>query len=104
MVDIVYLALLKISYCGRQFFSILPFLLRGLLGLLTFLFNFPLNHSIGIIGGADGPTATFVSAPEGYFECQMIVASILLIVSLLGHRALIHIQRKNTPLLKKAEG
>ena len=75
-------------------FSILLFLFRGLLGLLTFLFNFHLNHSIGIIGGADGPTAIFVSTPEGYFEYQMIIAAILFVMSLLGYWALTHMKRK----------
>ena len=74
--------------------SILLFLFRGLLGLLTFLFNFHLNHSVGIIGGADGPTAIFVSTPEGYFEQQMIIAAILFIMGLLGYWALTHMKRK----------
>ncbi len=74
--------------------SILLFLFRGFLGLLTFLFNFHLNHSVGIIGGADGPTAIFISAPEGYFEYQMVIAAILFIMSLLGYWALTHIKRK----------
>lgn len=75
-------------------FSFLLFLFRGLLGLLAFLFNSHLNHSIGIIGGADGPTAIFISAPEGYFVQQMVVAAILFIMGLLGYWALSHIKRK----------
>ena len=75
-------------------FSVLLFLFRGFLGLLTFLFNFHLNHSIGIIGGADGPTSIFISAPEGYFEYQMIIAAILFIMSLLGYWSLTHIKHK----------
>jgi len=75
-------------------FSLLLLLFRGLLGLLTFLFNLHLNHSIGIIGGADGPTAIFISAPEGYFVQQMVVAAILFIMGLLGYWALTHIKRK----------
>lgn len=74
--------------------SILSFLFQGSLGLVTALFNFQANHSIGIIGGADGPTAIFVTAPDGYFTQQMVIAGILFIMSVLGYWALSHIKRK----------
>lgn len=74
--------------------SILSFLFQGSLGLVTALFNFHANHSIGIIGGADGPTAIFISAPDGYFTQQMVMAGILFIMSVLGYWALSHIKRK----------
>lgn len=74
--------------------SILSFLFQGSLGLVTALFNFQANHSIGIIGGADGPTAIFVTAPDGYFTQQMAMAGILFIMSILGYWALSHIKRK----------
>ena len=74
--------------------SFLLLLFRGFLGLWSTLFNFHLNHSIGIIGGADGPTSIFISAPEGYFEQQMVIAGILFIMGLLGYWALSHIKRK----------
>ena len=76
------------------FISILLLLFQGSLGLITALFNFHVNHSSGIIGGADGPTAVFVSAPDGYFTQQMIIAGILLVMSILGYWALSHIKRK----------
>ena len=74
--------------------SILSFLFQGSLGLVTALFNFHASHSIGIIGGADGPTAIFVTAPDGYFTQQMAMAGILFIMSVLGYWALSHIKRK----------
>ena len=74
--------------------SLLCFLFHGSFGLVTALFNFQANHSIGIIGGADGPTAIFVTAPDGYFTQQMAMAGILFIMSLLGYWALSHIKRK----------
>lgn len=74
--------------------SILSFLFQGSLGLVTALFNFQANHSIGIIGGADGPTAIFITAPDGYFTQQMVIAGILFIMSILGYWALSHIKRK----------
>lgn len=74
--------------------SILSFLFRGFLGLITAILNFQASHSIGIIGGADGPTAVFVTAPEGYFTQQMILAGLLFVMSVLGFWALSHIKRK----------
>ena len=75
--------------------SILLMLFHGSLGLITALFNFQVNHSsIGIIGGADGPTSVFVTAPEGYFSQQTVMAGILLAMSVLGYWALSHMKRK----------
>ena len=74
--------------------SILLILFRGALGLWAAMVNFQANHSIGIIGGADGPTAIFISAPEGYFIQQIIIAGIMLVMSILGYWALSHIRRK----------
>lgn len=74
--------------------SILSFCFQGSLGLLTSLLNFQANHSIGIIGGADGPTSIFITAPEGYFTQQMVIAAIIFIMGVLGFWALSHIKRK----------
>ena len=74
--------------------SLLSFLFKGTLGLLSAMFNFHASHSIGLIGGADGPTAIFVTAPDGYFTKQMVIAGILLAMSILGYWALSHIKRK----------
>ena len=74
--------------------SFLSFCFQGTLGLLSSLFNFHTSHSIGIIGGADGPTAIFVTAPDGYYTQQTVIAAIILIMSILGFWALSHIKRK----------
>ena len=83
-----------LSKIGEALISALPITAIVYLMSLTPIFNFHLNHSIGIIGGADGPTAIFVSTPEGYFEQQIIIAAILFIMGLLGYWALTHIKRK----------
>ena len=67
---------------------------RGVRGLLMAIFSFPANHSIGIIGGADGPTAIFVTTSVGYFVQQIIIAGIILLMSILGYWVLSHIRRK----------
>ena len=74
--------------------SFLSVCLKGTLGLLTHLFNFQTSHSIGIVGAADGPTAIFVTAPDGYYTQQTIIAAILLIMSTLGFWALSRIKHK----------
>lgn len=74
--------------------SFLSFCFRGVLGLLAALFNFHASHSIGIIGGADGPTAIFVTAPDGYYIKQIVITVILFIMSILGFWSLSHIKRK----------
>lgn len=74
--------------------SALSFLFQGSLGLLTAIFNFRNRYSVGIIGGADGPTSIFISAPANYFTQQMIVALIVFILSAAGFWLLSHIRRK----------
>ena len=74
--------------------SFLSFCFQGTLGLLSSLFNFHTSHSIGLIGGADGPTAIFVTAPDGYYTQQTVISAILLIMSVLGFWTLSHIKRK----------
>lgn len=74
--------------------AFLSFCFQGTLGLLASLFNFHASHSIGLIGGADGPTAIFVTAPDGYYTQQAVIAAIVLIMSILGFWALSHIKRK----------
>lgn len=74
--------------------GILSLCFQGYLGLLTSLLNFHANHSVGIIGGADGPTSIFITAPDGYFTQQMVMAAIVFLMGLLGFWALSHIKRK----------
>ena len=74
--------------------TFVSFCFKGVLGLLAALFNFHASHSIGIIGGGDGPTAIFVTAPDGYYVKQIVIAAILFIMSILGFWSLSHIKRK----------
>ena len=50
--------------------------------------------SIGIIGGADGPTAIFVTASPDYYAWQLSLCAIILTAAFLGFYFLSHIKRK----------
>ncbi len=79
---------------SRRMVLILIFIAVGVLalrvlvfGLIEFLFMLDamtrMDSSIGIIGGADGPTAIMVSR-EGFIPVKIIVAVIVLIVAVVG--------------------
>jgi len=76
-------------------FSGLCLAYRGLPGLLLMLFNKANNASIGIIGGADGPTAIFVttSTTDMAFPSAGIYV-LLLSMGLIGFAALGRLKKK----------
>lgn len=62
---------------------------KGLVGLLLVLFNKAYNASIGIIGGADGPTAIFVTTnPAGRVFPSVGLYILLLVMGMIGFLAL----------------
>lgn len=68
-------------------------LFEGVTGLLVWLLNFSVNESasIGIIGGADGPTAIFVTAaPRGY---DWLLWLLVLVMCAIGWWKLNHIKK-----------
>lgn len=69
-------------------------LFGGSIGIHTFLINKSISSSLGIIGGADGPTSIFIATPEGYDVQQFIIYGILLVMGVVGFIALGHIKRK----------
>lgn len=58
----------------------------GLTQLLARLLTFSLNASVGIIGGADGPTAIFVTTATGpgSFWYQLGLPGLILVMALVG--------------------
>ena len=67
---------------------------NGVIGLLVYLLNDAINHSssVGIIGGADGPTAIFVTSKvsaEG-----VVVWTLLGVMGILGWWYLSHLRKK----------
>ena len=71
-------------------------LFKGLAGLLVWLLNISVNesNSLGIIGGADGPTAIFVTAaPRGY---AWLLWALVLVMCGIGWWRLSHCRQKET--------
>lgn len=64
--------------------DILPAIV-GYLVFRTFAFTPPQAASIGVIGGADGPTAIFVTAPVW---TGALIAAVLMIVGIVGYHFL----------------
>lgn len=67
--------------------------LGGVRELLVFLFNGALNQNIGIIGGADGPTAIFIATAGIAWE-QLLLMLLLLVMGILGFCKLSRCPRK----------
>lgn len=54
----------------------------GFTSLMLWLFNRQINQGVGIIGGADGPTAIFVtSAPPSFSYYMEIIGLVILVVA-----------------------
>ena len=75
-------------------FSGLCLAYEGLAGLLLVLFNKAYNASVGVIGGADGPTAVFVTTnTSGRFFPSMGLYILLLVMGIVGFLALRKIKK-----------
>ena len=71
-------------------------LFEGITGLLVWLLNISVNesNSLGIIGGADGPTAIFVTAaPRGY---DWLLWALVLVMCSIGWWRLSHCRSVDT--------
>ena len=66
----------------------------GTIGLLIHLLNASVSSSIGIIGGADGPTAIFVTTSPDYIWYQAGITAIVLTMAILGFYRLSRCPRK----------
>ena len=76
-------------------FSGLCLVYRGYANLLLVLFNKANNASIGIIGGADGPTAVFVTTQTLYSGLPAeVIYVMLLVMGLIGFIALGKLNKK----------
>lgn len=59
-------------------------LLGGCSSLLTFLLNKSINSSVGIIGGADGPTAIFIATSPDAILYEIGLLLLIFIAGILG--------------------
>lgn len=66
----------------------------GVIGLLVYLLNASVADSVGIIGGADGPTAIFVTTSADYIWYQTGMTVLILIMAILGFCKLSRCPRK----------
>ena len=76
---------------------ILSLTFGGTLGVLLHVFNAALTDSVGIIGGADGPTAIFITTSPDYQEYiwyQAGITVLVLLMSVLGFWRLRRCPRK----------
>lgn len=73
---------------------IMSLLFGGTIGLLLHLLNASISGSIGIIGGADGPTSIFVATSTDYIWYQTGITAITLTMAALGFYRLSRCPRK----------
>ena len=78
---------------GLVVLCVLVLLHGGIYGLLTAILTSS-QASMGIIGGADGPTAVFITTSSDYLLYQYGVTLLLLIMGMLGFFALSRIRKK----------
>lgn len=64
--------------------SALSLAFGGTIGLLVHLLNAYASQTVGIIGGADGPTAIFVTTSPDYVWYKLGITVIFLIMGILG--------------------
>lgn len=64
--------------------AVLSILYGGLIGISTHFLNIAVNESVGIIGGADGPTAVFVTTSPDFSLYQIGISVLVLLMSVLG--------------------
>ena len=72
----------------------LTFLCKGIMNLLVAAITFAENQSVGIIGGADGPTAIFVTRSPDAANYSMLMSGLILVMSIVGFYYLGHIKKK----------
>ena len=72
----------------------LSLIFGGFFNVLTYGMNLSVNSSIGIIGGADGPTAIFVTSSPDAFLYQAGITLLLLVMGILGVYRLSRCPRK----------
>ena len=72
----------------------LTFLCKGVMNLLVAAITFAENQSVGIIGGADGPTAIFVTRSPDSAIYSMLMSGLILVMSVIGFYCLGHIKKK----------
>lgn len=74
--------------------SVLSLAFGGAIGLLVHILNAYASNTVGTIGGADGPTAIFVTTSPDYVWYKLGITVIVLIMAILGFYRLSRCPRK----------
>lgn len=74
--------------------SALAFLYKGVINLLVAAITYAERQSVGIIGGADGPTAIFVTQAPEAAAYSMLMSGLILVMSIVGFYYLGHMRTK----------
>ena len=72
----------------------LTLLYKGFMNLLVAAITYAENQSVGIIGGADGPTAIFVTQSPDSAVYSVLMSGLILVMSIVGFYCLGHIRKK----------
>lgn len=72
----------------------LTLIYKGVVNLLVAAITFTERQSVGIIGGADGPTAIFVTQAPESAAYSVLMAALILVMSLVGFYYLGHMRKK----------
>ena len=72
----------------------LAFAYKGLVNLLVAAITYAERQSVGIIGGADGPTAIFVTQSPDSGIYSMLMSGMILVMSILGFYYLGHMRKR----------
>ena len=72
----------------------LALIYKGVVNLLVAAITFTEKQSVGIIGGADGPTAIFVTQAPESAAYSVLMAALILVMSLVGFYYLGHMRKE----------
>ena len=64
------------------------------MNLLVAAITFAENQSVGIIGGADGPTAIFVTQAPEHGAYSMLMSALIMVMGMIGFYYLGHMRKK----------
>lgn len=75
--------------------SAMTFLYKGVMNMLVAAITYAESQSVGIIGGADGSTAIFVTQTPESGLYSMLMSALVLVMSLIGFYYLGHIRKQS---------
>ena len=74
--------------------SALAFLYKGVINMLVAAITYAESQSMGIVGGADGPTVIFVTQSPDSAVYSMLMSAMILVMSIAGFYYLGHMRKR----------